>query len=39
MKRLKIEGEEIKAREEDVFQHFCMIGCFNVSHLHFKINV
>lgn len=36
MKRLKIEGEEIKAREEDASQHFCTIGGFNASNLHFK---
>lgn len=36
MKRLKIEGEEIKAGEEDVFQHFCAIGGFN---LHLKTSV
>lgn len=39
MKRLKIEGEEIKAREEDVFQRFCTIGGFNASNLHFKTNL
>lgn len=36
MKRLKIEGGEIKAREEDAFQHFCAIGGFN---LHLKTSV
>lgn len=39
MKRLKIEGEEIKAREEDASQHFCTIGGFNASNLHFKTGV